>query len=234
MNKIFRKNRQNSLKKGEIRKYLKYALGEIVLVVFGILIALYLNDINTKSSQENAAISVYKNIKRQIVNDMKALTYCYDQNKELSEKYWFASNIIEQNNRKKIDTLGKIVFDLSKYSDFNRSSTVYQNLLNSGESKLLKNTAILEQMQKLEEAYIMVNRIEEIHFEFINFYGRDIFKSIKFYDLSVRDPDKLFGIDFQNYFMSAISISADKEYAYQLTIEKIELLIELLDEELHH
>jgi len=40
MNKIFRKNRQNSLKEGKTGTYLKYAFGEILLVVFGILIAL--------------------------------------------------------------------------------------------------------------------------------------------------------------------------------------------------
>ncbi|PQB05735.1 DUF6090 family protein [Aureitalea marina] len=234
MIKLFRKNRQNSLGEGKIGKYLKYAIGEIILVVLGILIALYLNDRNSKRAEEKAAISVYENIKQQVVNDMTTLNHCTTQNKELIEKYWYASNIIEQNDREKIDTLGKIVFELSKYSDFNRSSTIYQNLLNSGESKLLKNTAILEQIQKLEEAYILVNRTEEIHFEIISFFGPDIFKSIKFYDLSTRDSDKLFGIDFQNYFMSAISISSDKEYAYQLTIDQIELLIELLDEELNH
>jgi hypothetical protein len=40
MIKIFRKNRQNSLTEGKIGNYIKYAIGETVLVVIGILIAL--------------------------------------------------------------------------------------------------------------------------------------------------------------------------------------------------
>jgi len=38
--KFFRKIRQNLLSEGKIGKYLKYAFGEIILVVIGILIAL--------------------------------------------------------------------------------------------------------------------------------------------------------------------------------------------------
>jgi len=43
MIKVFRKIRQNLLAEGKTGKYLKYAVGEIVLVVIGILIALQLN-----------------------------------------------------------------------------------------------------------------------------------------------------------------------------------------------
>jgi len=48
MIKFFRNIRKNLLNEGETSKYLKYALGEIVLVVIGILIALQLNDWNDK------------------------------------------------------------------------------------------------------------------------------------------------------------------------------------------
>jgi hypothetical protein len=44
MIKIFRKTRQSLLKEGKTTKYLKYAIGEIVLVVIGILIALAINN----------------------------------------------------------------------------------------------------------------------------------------------------------------------------------------------
>ena len=43
MIKFFRKIRQNLLSKGKTGKYFKYAIGEIVLVVIGILIALSIN-----------------------------------------------------------------------------------------------------------------------------------------------------------------------------------------------
>jgi hypothetical protein len=44
MIKFFRSIRRNLISGGKIGKYLKYAIGEIVLVVLGILIALSINN----------------------------------------------------------------------------------------------------------------------------------------------------------------------------------------------
>lgn len=58
MIKFFRKIRQNLLSEGKTGKYLKYASGEIVLVVIGILIALQINNWNEQSNE---------NIKEQVI-----------------------------------------------------------------------------------------------------------------------------------------------------------------------
>ena len=50
--KFFRKLRQVLLAEGKIGKYLKYAIGEIVLVVIGILIALQINNWNKKKQAD--------------------------------------------------------------------------------------------------------------------------------------------------------------------------------------
>jgi hypothetical protein len=47
MIKLFRNIRKNLLNEGKTTKYLKYAIGEIVLVVIGILIALSINNWNS-------------------------------------------------------------------------------------------------------------------------------------------------------------------------------------------
>ena len=46
MFKFFRKIRKNLINENKTSKYLKYAIGEIVLVVLGILIALQINNWN--------------------------------------------------------------------------------------------------------------------------------------------------------------------------------------------
>jgi len=64
MIKFFRKIRQNLLSEGNTGKYLKYAIGEIVLVVIGILIALQINNWNenrkTINTQEKYLILLKK------------------------------------------------------------------------------------------------------------------------------------------------------------------------------
>ena len=58
MIKFFRKIRQNLLMENKTGKYFKYAIGEIVLVVIGILIALQINNWN-ENRIENKAIKAY-------------------------------------------------------------------------------------------------------------------------------------------------------------------------------
>ena len=52
MIKFFRKIRYQVLGEGKSKKYLKYAIGEIALVVIGILIALSVNNWNEKILNE--------------------------------------------------------------------------------------------------------------------------------------------------------------------------------------
>tara|TARA_R110000823_G_scaffold294628_2_gene413567 strand:- start:259 stop:591 length:333 start_codon:yes stop_codon:yes gene_type:complete len=53
MIKFFRKIRQNLLSEGKTGKYLKYAFGEIILVVIGILIALGISNWNENRKNNN-------------------------------------------------------------------------------------------------------------------------------------------------------------------------------------
>tara|TARA_Y100000815_G_C13013861_1_gene376607 strand:+ start:73 stop:285 length:213 start_codon:yes stop_codon:yes gene_type:complete len=53
MIKFFRNIRKNLLSQGKTGKYVKYAIGEIILVVIGILIALQINNLNEQRKQHN-------------------------------------------------------------------------------------------------------------------------------------------------------------------------------------
>ena len=70
MIKFFRKIRQQLLSEGNTGKYLKYAVGEIVLVVIGILIALQINNWNEQRTQH----AHYLNILGIIQSDMQTDT----------------------------------------------------------------------------------------------------------------------------------------------------------------
>jgi len=214
-------------------KYFKYAIGEIVLVVVGILIALSINNWNSKQIERREEITSYKNIKRQLKDDKNAISGIINYNNLYYKQYEYANQIIEQNEQSKIDTLGKIALKLYQYSDYNRSSNIYQNLINSGEIKLLKNRDIIERIQGLEEIYIYINRMEKIHWEVIMGGAHiDIQKTIKMSDRSVRKPEELFGIDFQNHFVGMMGIMREKDGIYLRAINEIEIIIELVDEEL--
>jgi hypothetical protein len=73
MIKLFRNIRQNLLNEGKTSKYLKYAFGEIILVVIGILIALQLNNWN-QIQGINKQLKNYKtSLLSEIQNDLHEL-----------------------------------------------------------------------------------------------------------------------------------------------------------------
>lgn len=70
MIKFFRHIRQRFISEGKTKKYLLYAIGEIVLVVIGILIALSINNWNEKRKQNKTLYSIYQIIKEDINIDL--------------------------------------------------------------------------------------------------------------------------------------------------------------------
>jgi tetratricopeptide (TPR) repeat protein len=84
MIKFFRKIRQNLLSEGKTGKYFKYALGEIVLVVIGIVIALQINNWNENRKSD----TIVKNYYNQILKDLAK-----DNDRIYSDLYYLESNI---------------------------------------------------------------------------------------------------------------------------------------------
>lgn len=62
MIKRFRNIRHTLLNEGKTSRYLKYAIGEIVLVVIGILIALQINNWNEDRKENLNLRAIYSNL----------------------------------------------------------------------------------------------------------------------------------------------------------------------------
>ena len=71
MIKFFRRIRQQLLTENKFSKYLIYAIGEIVLVVVGILIALQFNTWQIEKKDRQIEKTLLKNIKRDLESDIQ-------------------------------------------------------------------------------------------------------------------------------------------------------------------
>ena len=76
MLKFFRKIRQKLLQQNKVGSYLKYAIGEIFLVVIGILIALQINNANEAHKARQSERVVLKNL----VQDLRADSLSFSDN----------------------------------------------------------------------------------------------------------------------------------------------------------
>jgi hypothetical protein len=145
MIKFFRKIRQNLLMENKTGKYLKYAVGEIVLVVIGILIALSINNWN-----EENKINKIRTLKlSQIESDLRTDVVSLEEGILIKE-----NEIATLNNYRdrllpssaSIDTLDKIVYTefLGRirigFSGFN--NITYNSMIQSGELGILSDDLV--------------------------------------------------------------------------------------------
>ncbi|MCA0154415.1 DUF6090 family protein [Winogradskyella vincentii] len=156
MIKFFRHIRKSLIEQNQMGKYFKYAIGEIILVVVGILIALQINNWNENRKLQNE-INTYLNQKLEnLKEDRLRLTEIRDVRIEKAEK----SKYILDNGLENVDpvTITNTVYFVLVERHF--ISTIERN-----ESSTTKYYAGAEEatLNKLEQSYI--NNIKEMTLE---------------------------------------------------------------------
>jgi len=73
MIKFFRKMRYDLIEKNKTGKYLKYAIGEIILVVIGILIALQINNWNERRKDLSQEQLILMQLQREYISNLNQL-----------------------------------------------------------------------------------------------------------------------------------------------------------------
>ena len=81
MIKFFRKIRQNMVKENKVSKYILYAIGEIILVVIGILIALQINTWNQNRLANIEERTVLKNLHTEFLQNKQTLKDALAENR---------------------------------------------------------------------------------------------------------------------------------------------------------
>lgn len=73
MLRFFRTLRQRLLADKQVGKYLLYALGEIILIVVGVLIALYLDNVNDEKQAKEVEVQLLMELKSNLASNMEIL-----------------------------------------------------------------------------------------------------------------------------------------------------------------
>lgn len=152
---FFRKIRRDHLANNQFFKYLKYAIGEIILVVLGILIALYINNRNEQRKSEKRVKLLFHQVQKELIYNISRTTYIIDDYVYKDSLFY---NVIKGN----ID-----------YKDYTAQQS-FINLITRLDVEVEVEDNALRQLIESEESFTLeqdslVNRLR-------NIYGLDLLK----------------------------------------------------------
>ncbi|MBS1491782.1 MAG: hypothetical protein JSS93_14770 [Bacteroidetes bacterium] len=165
MAKVFHQLRSQFLNGNQISKYLLYAIGEIILVVIGILIALQVNTWNDQRTQRTKELTYLRNIKKDLSLTISQLN-TYIEKRETQIKS--ANTVLEHFEGKPItnpELLFQDMVNVYEWKLFFQTNNTYQELINTGDFAILSSDSIKNALLDLETLYLIM-KSEEVHFRF--------------------------------------------------------------------
>jgi uncharacterized membrane-anchored protein YhcB (DUF1043 family) len=254
MIKFFRNIRKNLLAEGKTTKYFKYAIGEIFLVVIGILIALYLNNQQQEYSIQKQQEIYLRLVKREMKSNLTSL---FEEKKELSVKMENAYKVLNiMNNDSLLKTLTEP--DVSQVINqflltdqvLNYENGALNQIIYSGGINNIKNDSIggliASWEEKINRVRLQEKQVAEATDNIKNYlYEHGDFRSLS-EDLgysnllginislhTLGNKNLLHSKEFENYIFQFIGFSYSLHVTIYPNFEKeMQSLIGLIDQEL--
>ena len=190
-------------------KYFKYAIGEIALVVIGILIALQINNWNETQKQNREEISILKNLHENLKQAKLQSTSFIENEEKLRESLIMVLGINANKEQEHMVSITDSTFKDLMWSFESQIPVIntYSDIKSTGKLSVIKNREIRESFNGLELAINELNnlvsdrlkvqqlRIDEIAVNEINFIPL----------LKKRQPDIDIANEIPNNYKSVLS-----------------------------
>jgi len=191
---FFRKIRQKFLSQNRITQYLAYALGEILLVVIGILIALQVNNWNESRKERNKEIQLLTNLQEEFKDNLQDLDSVSHEVEEVIyslEKLFLAFS--SSPSQSALDSVDRWISQALRSPNWKPSEYQLNSLTSSGNIAGLKNERLkilLYQWSRQQKEMLEVQVRTEVTGEEIISYIKE-FGTLRNVDTS--RPDFQFG-----------------------------------------
>ena len=241
---FFRRIRQGLLSKDRFSKYLLYAIGEIVLVMIGILLAIQANQWRQDREQDKLEIKLLNEVQDGVLHDIE------DVNENLNAIY--GQIAIFRNQQKcinwlKNDTLEIPPDSLTKYFSISFRTTSF--LITNAPFDALKefglnnmsNDSLRYELQMLYDVYYpeyrsTINRYYDLHGVVLG-KGENYFEDLSFLTLKVKPYDINALKNDRSFLFSLIRLRSLNEqliYYNNEILERQDKIIKMLDQELQN
>jgi len=147
MIKFFRKIRQQLLTENKFSKYLLYAIGEIILVVIGILIALSINNWNETRKQSTSEKEFITSVKNDLKQDKAFIQAVIEIIEPKIEAYKALNSDLPNlyhNERKSLDSIFQIYFNIQR--TFYPISGSYESAVSGNQITVFRNKEVIHKI----------------------------------------------------------------------------------------
>ena len=224
MIKIFRNIRRTLLSESKIGQYLKYALGEIILVIIGILIALAINEQSKNQKKIELRNSYIIQLNDEADRNLKKLTILDDESAKMLKELDTLFKILqkkEYNNPK----LSSKSFFLIMSNKFYPIMITYENLKFSGDLKLVDDLNLRNSISETYETFEPINRLETSEQQAIEaFYENFLMPKVKFRNMGISSENYGKDIYFENMVLTRMTTIAQNREAYANAIKSLKKL----------
>jgi hypothetical protein len=144
------------MEKNKTTKYFKYAIGEIILVVIGILIALQINNWSGDLKLNQQETSYLKRLLLENKKDILTFTAEIEQLEYNNQKITNLSKAFKDKNCSDsllVQSANEYVIDGSLYPLFNPSTSTYEDLSSTGNISVIKSTQLRDDIVGHYEYY---------------------------------------------------------------------------------
>jgi hypothetical protein len=229
MIRLFKKDKKKFINSRKIRNYLAYSIGEIILVVIGILIAVYINNWDLNQLKQDNGVKALKIVKRDLQTEKYVLE---DFKKRYSYTRKYLIDILYNN---KTDNLDSLKFHFGPYVHYKMNSE-YISLKSSGKLNLISNSKLRSKLVNFYEVYYSIYKeLEEEHKFFIDKRVNDYFFNQFPSDTSNFVDSKFVKSKLNDQTFKKIldqQITSLQYITENFYIEKIDELIKIITEEL--
>lgn len=140
------------MEKNKTGKYLKYAIGEIILVMIGILLALQVNNWNTNRELKKEQLKVMKSLHKEFSENFVRFDDIYK--KQQYRKKSIETLMAVNYNKLSLDSLETIVRGASGQWTFDPFQGIYNSVINSGKIELISNDSLKRKIASFQDLLI--------------------------------------------------------------------------------
>ena len=215
MIKFFRRIRQKLIHEGNLRRYLIYAIGEILLVVIGILIALQINNWNENLKDRKDELNGLIDLKDEFINNRQRFQATIEH-KRKTEKSWKEFLIKLMDNHIPFEEKGGLWRGSPGHRTTNLTNSTLNALLTSRQIDKIENDSLKILLMGWNDIFNDYKEEEIAHWKFVTEklfeYERSNFPNIK---VGPFENLKFFKDLYQESYFQSLLIQAYKDLYYR-------------------